>query len=203
VVNFDTPAQFKQMNQEVLQMSRRLPMAAKDIAAIVAAGGQAGFDRSELPRFAEDAVKMGVAFDQTATEAGEMMAKWRTSFRMTQDEVVALSDKINYLGNTGPAKAKQISAIVTRIGPLAEVAGLASGQIAAMGATLAGVGIQEDVAATGMKNFFLTLTAGASATKQQQQTFKALRLDAKAGRRYAEGRSGNDAAGADGSQQGR
>ncbi|WP_343724572.1 phage tail tape measure protein [Herbaspirillum huttiense] len=179
VVNFDTPAQFKQMNQEVLQMSRRLPMAAKDIAAIVAAGGQAGFDRSELPRFAEDAVKMGVAFDQTATEAGEMMAKWRTSFRMTQDEVVALSDKINYLGNTGPAKAKQISAIVTRIGPLAEVAGLASGQIAAMGATLAGVGIQEDVAATGMKNFFLTLTAGASATKQQQQTFKALRLDAK------------------------
>jgi TP901 family phage tail tape measure protein len=179
VVNFDTPAQFKQMNQDVLQMSRRLPMAAKDIAAIVAAGGQAGFDRSELPRFAEDAVKMGVAFDQTATEAGEMMAKWRTSFRMTQDEVVALSDKINYLGNTGPAKAKQISAIVTRIGPLAEVAGLASGQIAAMGATLAGVGIQEDVAATGMKNFFLTLTAGASATKQQQQTFKALRLDAK------------------------
>jgi hypothetical protein len=142
VVNFDTPAQFKQMNQEVLQMSRRLPMAAKDIAAIVAAGGQAGFDRSELPRFAEDAVKMGVAFDQTATEAGEMMAKWRTSFRMTQDEVVALSDKINYLGNTGPAKAKQISAIVTRIGPLAEVAGLASGQIAAMGATLAGVGIR-------------------------------------------------------------
>ncbi|RAM63144.1 phage tail tape measure protein [Herbaspirillum rubrisubalbicans] len=179
VVNFDTPDQFKQMNQEVLQMSRRLPMAAKDIAAIVAAGGQAGFDRSELPRFAEDAVKMGVAFDQTAAEAGEMMAKWRTSFRMTQDEVVALSDKINYLGNTGPAKAKQISAIVTRIGPLAEVAGLASGQIAAMGATLAGVGIQEDVAATGMKNFFLTLTAGASATKQQQQTFKALRLDAK------------------------
>lgn len=179
VVNFDTPVQFKQMNQEVLQMSRRLPMAAKDIAAIVAAGGQAGFDRSELPRFAEDAVKMGVAFDQTATEAGEMMAKWRTSFRMTQDEVVALSDKINYLGNTGPAKAKQISAIVTRIGPLAEVAGLASGQIAAMGATLAGVGIQEDVAATGMKNFFLTLTAGASVTKQQQQTFKALRLDAK------------------------
>ena len=179
VVNFDTPAQFKQMNQDVLQMSRRLPMAAKDIAAIVATGGQAGFDRSELPRFAEDAVKMGVAFDQTATEAGEMMAKWRTSFRMTQDEVVALSDKINYLGNTGPAKAKQISAIVTRIGPLAEVAGLASGQIAAMGATLAGVGIQEDVAATGMKNFFLTLTAGASATKQQQQTFKALRLDAK------------------------
>jgi len=180
VVNFDTPQQFKDMSKDVLDLSKRLPMAAKDIAAIVAAGGQAGFKRDELGRFAEDAVKMGVAFDQSAAEAGEMMAKWRTSFKLSQDEVVALSDKINYLGNTGPAKAKQISAIVTRIGPLAEVAGLASGQIAAMGATLAGVGIQEDVAATGMKNFFLTLTAGASATKQQKETFKALRLDAKA-----------------------
>jgi TP901 family phage tail tape measure protein len=179
VVNFDSPQQFKDMSKDVLDLSKRLPMAAKDIAAIVAAGGQAGFDKSELGRFAEDAVKMGVAFDQGAGEAGEMMAKWRTAFRMTQDEVVSLADKINYLGNNGPAKAKQISAIVTRIGPLAEVAGLASGQIAAMGATLAGVGIQEDVAATGMKNFFLTLTAGASATKQQKETFKALRMDAK------------------------
>lgn len=179
VVDFDTPAQFKQMGDDVIRMSTRLPMAAKDIAAIVAAGGQSGMARGELTRFAEDAVKMGVAFDSTAEESGSMMAKWRTSFRLTQDQVVSLADKINYLSNNGPATAKQISSIVTRIGPLGEVAGLASGQIAAMGATLAGMGVQEEVAATGMKNFMLTLTAGSSATKQQQQVFKALRMDAK------------------------
>lgn len=179
VVDFESPQQFKEMGQDVIKMSTRLPMAAKDIAAIVAAGGQAGLARDELTRFAEDAVKMGVAFDSTAEESGDMMAKWRTSFRMTQDEVVALADKINYLSNNGPASAKQISSIVTRIGPLGEVAGLASGQIAAMGATLAGMGVQEEVAATGMKNFMLTLTSGASATKQQQQVFKALRMDSK------------------------
>ena len=179
VVDFDSPDQFKQMGDDVIRMSTRLPMAAKDIAAIVAAGGQAGLARGELTRFAEDALKMGVAFDSTAEESGSMMAKWRTSFRLTQDEVVSLADKINYLSNNGPASAKQIASIVTRIGPLGEVAGLASGQIAAMGATLAGMGVQEEVAATGMKNFMLTLTAGSSATKQQQQVFKALRMDAK------------------------
>lgn len=61
---------------------------------------------------------MGIAFDQTADQSGEMMAKWRTSFKLTQPEVVALADKINYLSNTGPASAQQISDIVTRIGPL-------------------------------------------------------------------------------------
>ncbi|WP_423749262.1 phage tail tape measure protein [Pseudomonas sp. VD9] len=39
-------------------MSDRLPMAAGDIAKIVAAGGQAGFAREELLGFAEAAVKI-------------------------------------------------------------------------------------------------------------------------------------------------
>jgi len=179
VVTFETPKQFEQMGQDVLDMSERLPMAATGIAAIVAAGGQAGFAAGELKQFAEDAVKMGIAFDQTAEQSGDMMAKWRTSFKLTQPEVVALADKINYLSNVGPSSAAQISDIVTRIGPLGAIAGLASGQIAAMGATLAGVGVPSEVAATGMKNFMLALTKGGAATKQQAQAFKSLRLDVK------------------------
>lgn len=177
VVNFENPAQFAAMSDDVLDLSERLPMAAEGIAQIVAAGGQSGIAREELAAFAEDAVKMGVAFDQTADQAGGMMAKWRTAFKMSQGEVVSLADQINYLGNTGPANAQQISKIVTGIGPLGEIAGMAAGEIAAMGATLAGVGIAEDVAATGMKNFMLTLGAGTAATKTQQEAFKALRLD--------------------------
>ena len=126
VVDFDSPAQFKQLGKDVLELSTRLPMAAEGIAQIVAAGGQAGIPRAELMGFASDAVKMGVAFDQTAEESGKMMATWRTAFRMGQADVVTLADKINYLGNTGPASTKQISAIVTQIGPLGEVAGMAS-----------------------------------------------------------------------------
>lgn len=179
VVDFDTPADFAKMQKDVLGLSRELPMAANGIAEIVAAGGQAGIPRAELKGFAKDAVMMGVAFDQTAAQSGQMMATWRTAFKMGQAEVVTLADQINYLGNTGPANTKQISNIVTSIGPLGEVAGMASAQIAAMGATIAGVGIAEDVAATGMKNFMLTLTAGSAATKGQQEAFKSLRLDAK------------------------
>lgn len=176
VVDFDTPQQFAQMGEDILKMSERLPMAAGDIAKLVAAGGQAGIDRAELGKFAEDALKMGVAFDQSADESGTMMAKWRTSFKMTQDQVVGLADKINYLSNNGPATAQQISDIVTRIGPLGEVAGLASGQLAAMGATLAGVGVEQEVAATGIKNFVLAITGG---SKQQQAAFKQLGYSSK------------------------
>ena len=179
VVNFDTPGQFKEMGDDIGRMSERLPMAATDIAKIVAAGGQSGIARDELLGFAEAAVKMGIAFDQTADESGDMMAKWRTAFRMSQAEVVGLADRINFLGNTGPANTKQISAIVTEVGALGEVAGMSSAQVAAIGATMAGVGVKQDVAATGIKNFMLAMTKGTAATKAQAEAYKSLRLDSK------------------------
>ncbi|EDD0849204.1 phage tail tape measure protein, partial [Salmonella enterica] len=137
VDGLDDKKAFAQMSDDILTLSTQLPMAAEGIAEIVAAGGQAGIARGDLMQFANDAVKMGVAFDTTAEESGQMMAQWRTAFKLTQEDVVVLADKINYLGNTGPANAKKISDIVTRIGPLGGVAGVASGEIAAMGATIA------------------------------------------------------------------
>jgi len=178
VVDFDTPQQFAQMNEDVLKLSTNLPMAADDIAKIVAAGGQAGIVRQDLMQFAEDAVKMGVAFDVTAEQAGDMMAKWRSAFKLNQQDVVALADKINYLGNTTAASAPLISDVVTRIGPLGEIGGVASGEIAALGASMVATGVQSDVAATGIKNLILGMTAGEGATKSQAAAFQQLGFDA-------------------------
>lgn len=178
VVDFDTPQQFAQMNENVLKLSTNLPMAADDIAKIVAAGGQAGIARQDLMQFAEDAVKMGVAFDVTAEQAGDMMAKWRSAFKLNQQDVVALADKINYLGNTTAASAPLISDVVTRIGPLGEIGGVASGEIAALGASMIATGVQSDVAATGIKNLILGMTAGEGATKSQAAAFQQLGFDA-------------------------
>ena len=180
VVDFDTPLQFRQMSNDILDLATRIPIASEGLTQIVAAAGQAGIARRELLPFAEDAAKMGIAFDTTADQAGTMMATWRTAFRMTQPEVRGLADQINYLGNTGPANAMQISDIVTRIGPLGEVAGMAAGEIAALGSTIAGMGVSEEIAATGIKNTVLALTKGEAATRMQRQAWKALGLDAVA-----------------------
>lgn len=177
VVDFDTPQQFKQMGADILDMSTKIPMAKEELAAIVAAAGQSGVAREELLRFAGDAAKMGIAFDVTAQEAGQAMAEMRTAFKMNQDEVVALADKINLLGNKTPAAAKGIMEIVQRVGPLGEVAGFASGSIAALGATMRGMGIQEEIAATGIQNTMLALTAGTTATKSQREAYAKLGMD--------------------------
>lgn len=178
VVDFDSPEQFKQMGKDILDLSTRIPIAAEGLAQIVAAGGQSGIARDELLGFAESAAKMGVAFDITAEQAGNMMAKWRTAFKMGQSDVVKLADKINFLGNTTAASAPLISDVVTRIGPLGSVGGVASGEIAALGASLVGSGVTSEIAATGIKNLILALVSGESATKSQNEAFAALGLNA-------------------------
>ena len=180
VVDFDTPEQFAQMQQDILRMGRTLPLAHEGLAALVAAGGQAGLAREELAKFAEDAAKMATAFDGlSADDAGKMMANWRTAFKMSQDEVRALSDQINYLSNVTASDTTTISDIVTRVGALGDVAGVSSASIAAIGTTMASVGVGSEVAATGIKNFMLSLVAGEAATKQQQEAYKKLGLDSE------------------------
>ena len=178
VVNFPTPKAFAQMSDDILEMSTRIPMSAEGIAQIVAAAGRANVPRQELLRFAEDAAKMGVAFDSTAEEAGNTMAKWRTAFQLPQDGVVALADQINALTNSYGGNVGAVTDMVTRIGPLGKVGGLAASQIAAMSQVLSSVGVESEVGATGIKNMMLALTKGEAATKSQSKAFQALGLDA-------------------------
>lgn len=178
VVDFESPAAFREMQRDIENLSARIPLARTELAAIVAFGGQAQIPRRELLLFAEDAAQMGVAFGMTGEEAGRAMAQWRTAFSMGRGEVKTLADRINYLGNTGPANAIKITEMVNRVGALGDVAGLAPGPLAAVSASVAAVGVESEIGATGIKNMLLTLTAGASASPRTGAAFRQLGLDA-------------------------
>jgi TP901 family phage tail tape measure protein len=175
VVNFDSPQGLANMRQDLLDLSTQIPITADGLAQIAAAAGQSGIAANEITKFTEAAAKMGTAFDISAEEAGQAMAEMRTAFKMSQTDVEALADKINYLGNTSPNSAAKIMKIVQTVGPLGELAGVSAAQIAAMGASVNS--LAPEVVATGLKNMFLALTKGESATKSASEAFKKLGLD--------------------------
>lgn len=178
--NGELTAQYYEMSDALLELSTRIPMTAEELTQIAAAAGQSGIARKEIVGFAEDAAKMGVAFDTTADQAGTWMAQWRTAFKMNQKEVTTLADQINYLGNVSGANALQLSGIVTAVGSLGDVGGLSAAQIAAIGDTMVSVGVGEDVAATGIAKMITTMTAGSAATEKQSKVLKKLGIDATA-----------------------
>ena len=150
VVNFDSPGQFKAMGKDILRLSTVIPMAASGIGDIVAAAGQAGIARHELLRFAEDAAKMGVAFDMSGEQAGSAMTGMRTIFKLNQDQVVGLGDAYNHLSNNMDATARDMINIAERTGSTGQLMGLSGQQVGALGATFLALKSPPEVAATGI-----------------------------------------------------
>lgn len=178
VVEFKNPSRLKEMEKALERMSLSIPMTADGLAKITAAAGQAGIAEEDLLRFTETAAKMGVAFDISAEEAGEMMAKWRSGMNLTQDQAESLADATNALSNNNAALAKQVGEALKRYGALGKVAGLTEKQTAAMAATIIGAGAEAEVAATGMNAFMRSLTKGGSMTDLQKAAFGNLGFDA-------------------------
>lgn len=163
---------YYEMSDALLNMSKNIPMTADALGQIMASAGQAGIASEDLTKFTETAAKMGVAFDTTAEQAGEWMATWRTALNLSQTQVTALGDQLNYLGNTTSENVLKLSEVVTRVGALGQTAGLSAGEVAALAASMPGV--TAEISATGIKSMMIAMTAGASATSQQAAVLQQL-----------------------------
>ena len=174
VVNFDTPAQFKEMGDDILKLTRTIPMAGEEIAAIVAAGGQSGVARENLLGYAKDAATMGVAFDMAAGDAGEAMATMANLLGKPITEMAQFGDVINHLSDNANSKAKDIVNVITRVGSDTRMLGLTEKQSAALGSTFLSMGKAPELAAQavkGMSSSFLQLKAGEHAKELKQLGF--------------------------------
>lgn len=173
-----TPAELAQVRSQILGMTRELPLAATELFQMTAQAKAAGVANDDLTKFTRSATQMAVAFDMLPEDAGRTMATWRTAFKLTQGEAIGLGDQVNALTNSFGGNSAKVAEIITRMGPLGKVAGLASGQLAAAAQLLNAVGVQEEIAGTGLKNLALGLTKGEAATKAQKKAFDALGLSA-------------------------
>lgn len=179
VVDFPTPQAFMDFQKALMDMSRDIPLSVTGLGEIAAAAGQAGIAGADLIRFTEAAAKIGVAFDISANEAGDAMAKMMTGLGLSIDETVSLADAMNHLSNAQASSASEILDVVRRVGAQGKMFGFTAEQTAAFGSAMIASGAQSDVAATSFNNMGRALTKGSSATKAQRTAFEALGMDAE------------------------
>lgn len=177
VVDFPTPAAFKQFQADLLDLSTTVPLTVNGLAEIAAAAGQAGIAGKDLTQFTETAAKVGTAFDITADEAGTAMAKMMTGLGLSIDQVTLLADSMNHLSNAQASSAAEILDVVRRAGAQGKQFGFTAEQTAAFASAMIAAGAQSDVAATSFMNMGRALTRGASATKRQRGAMEKLGLD--------------------------
>ncbi|EAI3402918.1 phage tail tape measure protein [Campylobacter jejuni] len=164
------------LKQDILDLSKKLPMTAEEIANIVAEGGKLGLASKEALEFGKTATAMGVAFEMSANEAGEaiggLMANLQTDVKGIKD----LGDSINYLADKGSSDAKNIVNIVSRIGGMGNLIGLQRENMAALAATLDEVKIPAEVAGTAISSMFTKLSTADALGAKAEEAFSQLGL---------------------------
>lgn len=177
VIDFNTPKQFSDMRSDILAMSRQIPITAEGIAAITSAAGQANVPTAELKRFTEMTAKVSTAWDLSAGETGDALAKMKTALSLDVDQTGLLADAINHLSNASAASAPNILAFSRGLAS-GKLAGFAAKETLAFGAAMIGSGFEAEVAETSFRNMAKALTSGSTATRGQQQAFAKLGLNA-------------------------
>lgn len=179
VVNFDTPQQFKEMQRDILQLTHTLPMSAKELAAIAASGGQLGVARADIAGFTEQVAKMSVAFDMSAEDAGDAMAKLANVYKIPIKDIGILGDAINELSNNSAAKASDIVNTLGRVGGVAKQFGLTELQAASLANTFISLGKAPEVAGTAINGMLTKLSTADKQGAKFQKALQSMGLSAK------------------------
>lgn len=157
MVDFPSPAGVKNFGNELLKMSRVIPITANGLAEIAAAGGEQGIQLPDLPPFIDTVAKMSTAFDMGTSAAGESIGKLANIFNIPISNISNLGDQINHLSNNTNAKASDMVNLLGRTGGIAKQIGLTTAQTAALSAAMLSLGQPVDVAGTSINAFLQKL----------------------------------------------
>ena len=174
-----TQAQMAALSGRLKEMSTAMPIAASGLAQIAAAGGQLGVPIEKLETFVDLAAKMSTAFGMSADEAGQAVAKLTNIFGLPIEQVEALGDAINTLGNTTAATESSIVEVLTRIGGTAKQFGLTAEQASALASTMLSMGVSAQVAGTGINALLNKLQTASVQGKDFQDALATMGISAQ------------------------
>ncbi|MDV6118090.1 phage tail tape measure protein [Campylobacter jejuni] len=168
VVNFDEGDDIKKMSADILKMTRVLPATAEELAAIAAAGGQIGLGSKDVREFTGLVTKMKVAFDMSAEDVGDSVAKIKNILGISLKDMEDLGDSINNLSDNSASKAREIIDVMKRTAAAGKQIGFAKEQIAALSSSFISLGKGPEVAGTAINSLYRVLaTADNMGTKTE------------------------------------
>lgn len=179
VVDFDSNEELKAFGSEIRKLSQTIPLLPTELAKITASGGQLGIAKKDLMGFTTLVAKMGIAFDMSADQAGDTMAKIMNVYELNLKEMEGLGDTINYISDNSAAKAREITEVLQRIGGTAKVMGLSADNAAALSSAFLAMGKAPEVAGTAINSFFTKLLAPEEQTAGFKKALERIGLSAE------------------------
>lgn len=166
-VEFTAGNSLPKLGEELKKLSLEIPLSANELAQITASGGQLGVADKDLIGFTTTVAKMGVAFDMSADQAGDAMAKLSNVMQIPIKEMDRIGDMINTISNNSPAKAREIVSALSMVGSSVKGAGYSEQFSVGLTGALIAQGREASVTANAIESMITTFSTLDMATKRQ------------------------------------
>ncbi|WP_264336841.1 phage tail tape measure protein, partial [Wolbachia endosymbiont (group B) of Chorthippus brunneus] len=167
------------LGETLKAMSRTIPLSAAELAQITASGGQLGIAAKDLTIFTDTVAKMATAFDMSAEEAGEAIAKLSNIYQIKIGEMANVGDAINHISDNTAAKAKDIVPTLNRIGGTARQFGLTAVEAGALASSFISLGKAPEKAGTAINAMLSKLQTASKQGGNFQKAFQVLKINAQ------------------------
>ncbi|WP_265014728.1 phage tail tape measure protein [Wolbachia endosymbiont (group B) of Camptogramma bilineatum] len=167
------------LGETLKAMSRTIPLSAAELAQITASGGQLGIAAKDLAIFTDTVAKMATAFDMSAEEAGEAIAKLSNIYQIEIGEMANIGDAINHISDNTAAKAKEIVPTLNRIGGTARQFGLTAVEAGALASSFISLGKAPEKAGTAINAMLSKLQTASKQGGNFQKAFQVLKINAQ------------------------
>lgn len=178
--NGQLTATYHEIGDAAKAMSERLPLAANDIAAIVADGARMGIQGKEnLIVFADTAAVMADAFELPVDQVGDDIGKISQLYKVPIKDIMDLGDAINWLDDNAQSSGRDIIEVMKRIAGNATTVGMGYKEAAALGSTYLSLGASAEVAASASNAMIRELSVATMQSKRFREGAAMLKLDLK------------------------
>ncbi|WP_264685203.1 phage tail tape measure protein [Wolbachia endosymbiont (group B) of Parapoynx stratiotata] len=179
VVKFQNDEEFNKFSENIKKLSREIPLSATELAQIAASGGQLGIQKDKLIGFTTTVAKMATAFDMSAEQAGDSIAKLANIYGIAVEKMEEVGDVINYLSDNTAAKANDMIEALARVGGNAKQFGLDINQTSSLVNAFVSLGKQPEKAATAVNALLSKLQTAEGQGKEFKAALESIGITAE------------------------
>ncbi|KLT22769.1 phage tail tape measure protein [Wolbachia endosymbiont of Armadillidium vulgare str. wVulC] len=165
--------------KKLKELSREIPLSAAELAQIAASGGQLGIQKNKLIGFTTTVAKMATAFDMSAEQAGDSIAKLANIYGIAEEKMEGVGNVINHLSDNTAAKAKDMVEALAIVGGTAKQFGLDINQTSSLVNAFVSLGKQPAKAGTAINALLSKLQTAEGQGKEFKAALESIGITAE------------------------
>ncbi|MDK2587540.1 phage tail tape measure protein, partial [Romboutsia sedimentorum] len=162
---------FDGLKSSIMEMSKRMPTSAVEIAKVAENAGQLGIESDKVLGFTETMVKLGDTTNLSAEEASTALSKLANITGMPQENFDRLGSTIVALGNNMATTEADISNMALRLAGAGSQVGMSEDEILSFSSALSSVGIEAEAGGSAFSKVMIDMQLATETGGQKLENF--------------------------------